>query len=176
MAEILGAHAQMHDDLVVLTGLRPGAEQIAALAADDAGIPYVVVLPYPDPVAGFSATDRAEFEAMAAAARGVVTLESKRPTDTAGKTAALGRRDGWLRSVSSGALVVTDSSGGSAGSSGNDQLAKFVRALGDEVWELRARRNWPDRWPGRAAPFLPPGCSGRGRCRLAGDVSPRMPR
>lgn len=138
MAEVLSAQAQMHEGLVVLTGLRPGAEQIAAMAATDAGIPYVVVLPYPDPVAGFSAADRADFEAMSDAARGVVTLESKRPSDTAGKTAALTRRDGWLRSVSSGAMVVTDSSGSiSAGSGGNDQLAKFVRALGDEVWELR---------------------------------------
>ncbi len=137
LSEILGARAQMNSDLVVLTGLRPGAEQIAALAASDAGVPYVVVLPYPDPVAGFPAADRAEFESLAAAARSVVTLESKRPTDSAGKTAALARRDGWLRSVSIGALVVTDSSGSVTGGGGNDQLAKFVRVLGDEVWDLR---------------------------------------
>lgn len=141
LSEILGARAQMNSDLVVLTGLRPGAEQIAALAALDAGVPYVAVLPYPDPVAGFSSADRAEFESLAADARSVVTLESKRPTDAAGKTAALGRRDGWLRSVSIGALVVTDSSGSGTGSDrgggGNDQLAKFVRVLGDEVWDLR---------------------------------------
>lgn len=137
LSEILAARAQMDSDLVVLTGLRPGAEQIAALAAGDAGVPYVVVLPYPDPVAGFSAADRAEFESLAAAARSVVTLESKRPTDTTGKTAALARRDGWLRSVSTGALVVTDSSGSVTGGGGNDQLAKFIRVLGDEVWDLR---------------------------------------
>ncbi len=136
VAQILGAKAQMDSELVVLTGLRPGAEQVAALAAADADVPYVVVLPYPDPVAGFSPVDREQFEALAAGARSVVTLEAKRPADKAGKTAALARRDGWLRSVSVGALVVTDSSV-TVGDNGNEQLAKFVRALGDEVWELR---------------------------------------
>lgn len=132
LAAILGAHATMHPDLVVLTGLRPGAESIAALAAGDAGVAYAAILPYPDPVAGWSAQQRGSFDAAVAGAAQVVTLERSRPGDLAGRRAAMQRRDGWLRSVSSGAVVVTD---------GRDPdaellLRRFTESLGDDVWTL----------------------------------------
>jgi hypothetical protein len=92
----------------------------------------VVVLPYPDPTAGWREEQRAEFEAACAAARSVVTLEQKRPTDADGRRTALGRRDGWLRSVSAGAIVVTDGVEGEA----ELLLRKFTLALGDEVWQI----------------------------------------
>ena len=132
MSEVLSAQAELRDDLVVLTGLRPGAEQIAAAAATDAGIPYVVVLPYPNPAASWSVHTRAAFEDACAGARSVVTLEKKLPSDATAKRSALGRRDGWLRSVSLGALVVTDGVNGEA----DLQLNKFTQALGDEVWQI----------------------------------------
>ncbi len=132
LAAVLSAQATLHPDLVVLTGLRPGAEELGALAAGDAGVPYVVVLPYPDPAAGWPEAELARFERGCAAAREVVTLERKRPGDGQGRRAALARRDGWLRSVSSGAIVVTD---------GRDPeaellLKRFTEALGDDVWPL----------------------------------------
>lgn len=132
LAAILGAQATLHPDLVVLTGLRPGAESIAALAAGDAGIAYVAVLPYPDPVAGWSAQQRSKFDDAVSGAAEVVTLERSRPGDLAGRRAAMQRRDGWLRSVCAGAVVVTD---------GRDPdaellLRKFTETLGDEVWAL----------------------------------------
>lgn len=132
LAAVLGAQAQLHPDLVVLTGLRPGAEAVAALAAADAGVPYAVVLPYPDPTAGWPESERAEFELACRSAREVVTLERKRPGDGAGRRAALARRDGWLRSVAAGAVVVTDGVDPEA----ELLLRRFTESLGDEVWTL----------------------------------------
>src|SRR5438876_9418394 len=45
LAEILAAKHEMHEDLVVLTGLGLGAEQLAAVAAVAAGVPFWAVLP-----------------------------------------------------------------------------------------------------------------------------------
>lgn len=132
LAAILGAQATLHPDLVVLTGLRPGAESLAAAAASDAGVPFVVVLPYPDPVAGWPADQRVRFDEAIAGADHVITLERKRPQDLDGRRAAMRRRDGWLRSASVGAVVITD---------GRDPdaellLRRFIEALGDDVWTL----------------------------------------
>lgn len=132
LAAILGAQATLQPDLVVLTGLRPGAESVAALAAADAGVDYAAVLPYPDPVAGWSGEQRSGFDAALASAAHVVTLERSRPVDLAGRRSAMQRRDGWLRSVSSAAIVVTD---------GRDPdaellLRRFTEALGDDVWTI----------------------------------------
>ena len=49
LAEIIEAKAEVDSDLVVLTGLRLGAETLGAEAAALVGVPYVAVLPYPDP-------------------------------------------------------------------------------------------------------------------------------
>lgn len=149
LARIIEAHGQMYDDLVVLSGGRPGAEQIGANAAADVGVPYVIVLPYPDPVPATATAELDRLEALCEGARAVVTLESKRPPDTRSKVASLARRDGWLRSVSAGALVVTadvDLVGEAisrdvhearrAAEAADAQLARFTKALGDEVWEI----------------------------------------
>lgn len=149
LAGIIGAHGQLYDDLVILSGGRPGAEQIGALAAADVGVPYVIVLPYPDPVPSSATEELERLDALCRGARTVVTLESKRPPDTRSKVASLARRDGWLRSVSVGALVVTadadlagsvvsDDSGEAkrVTDAANDQLARFTKVLGDEVWEI----------------------------------------
>src|SRR5207248_3049474 len=40
LAEILAAKRELHDDLVVLTGLGLGAEQLGAVAAVEAGVPF----------------------------------------------------------------------------------------------------------------------------------------
>lgn len=132
LAAVLGAQATLHPDLVVLTGLRPGAEHLGALAAQDAGLPYAVVLPYPDPAAAWPESERKWFDDVCAGARQVVTLERSRPGDLDGRRSAMARRDGWLRSVSTGAVVVTD------GRDSDAELAlrRFGEALGDEVWPI----------------------------------------
>ena len=132
LAEVLAAQAQLHPDLVVLTGLRPGAEELAALAAADAGVPYVAVLPYPDPAAGMPAAAKAEFDAACAAARSTVVLEKGRPSDGEKRRAAMSRRDGWLRGASCAAVVLTDGADPDA----ERLVRKFEEVLGDEVWFL----------------------------------------
>lgn len=131
VARILAAQAELHDDLVVLTGLRPGAEVVGATAAVAAGVPFVAVLPYPHPMAGRPEVEVAAFERLLAAAARTVTLERSRPSDLEGRRAALARRDGWLRSVADAALVM---------SNGRDPeaelaLRRFGDAVGDELWE-----------------------------------------
>jgi ribonuclease HI len=132
LAAVLGAQATLHPDLVVMTGLRPGAEHLGALAAADAGLPYVVVLPYPDPVSNWPESERAWFDAACDAAASVVTLERTRPADLEGRRAAMARRDGWLRSASLGAVVVTDGRDAEA----ELALRRFTDKLGDDVWTL----------------------------------------
>lgn len=149
LSRIISAQAELYEDLVVLSGGRAGAERIGALAAADAGVPYVVVLPYPDPVPSSSPEELERLDSLCRSARAVVTLESKRPTDASAKLASLARRDGWLRSVSVGALVVTadaeqvgsvlaaDLRGArKVADTAEDQLKRFTKVLGDEVWEV----------------------------------------
>ena len=147
MAGIIDAQQRFTGEVVVLTGARPGAEQIGALAAADAGVPYVVVLPYPDPVPATATSELAALKAICDGADSVVTLETKRPVDGAARQAALARRDGWLRSVSSGAIVVTGHLDGHsaaaearAAQAAQDQLSRFTKSLGDDVWELSVER------------------------------------
>ncbi|HEX2274110.1 MAG TPA: ribonuclease H, partial [Acidimicrobiales bacterium] len=70
VAEVLVAKRQLHPDLVVLTGLGLGAEQLGAEAAAEAGVPYVAVLPYPDPHSVWPAASRRRFEELLAGAAG----------------------------------------------------------------------------------------------------------
>lgn len=132
LAAVIAAQATLHEDLVVLTGLRPGAEHLAAAAADDAGVAYVAVLPYPDPTAGWPESERGWFLDALAGARDTVTLERRRPADLEGRRAAMARRDGWLRSVSAGAIVVVDGRDAEAEAT----LRRFAQSLGDDVWPL----------------------------------------
>jgi ribonuclease HI len=132
LAAVLDAQRQLHPALVVLSGLRSGAEELAAAVAVDAGLPLAVVLPYPDPARGWPEAERAAFERSLAAAREVVVLERARPDDLAGRRAALSRRDGWLRSCADAAVVVTDGRDPEA----EDALRRWEAALGDEVWRL----------------------------------------
>lgn len=133
LVEIIVAHQQMYPDLVVLSGLRQGAEQAGARAARTASVPYVVVLPYPDPARSWSPEDQEVFEELCEAAASVVTLERKIPATNADKKKSLARRDGWLRSVSSGAIIMTNEQDKAS----QDLHRRFVDVLGDEVWELQ---------------------------------------
>lgn len=144
LIQVIAAQQQLHGDVVVLSGGRPGAEAIGARAAAKAGVPYAIVLPYPDPIPRSNVAEFERFEQLCLGAESVITLESKRPSDGRGRTAALARRDGWLRAVSSGAAVVTaerrrdwDRTFERSASAAEDQLKRFSKALGDEVWELQ---------------------------------------
>jgi ribonuclease HI len=137
LAQIMAAQAELHPDLVVLSGLRPGAEELGARAAVAADVPYVAVLPYPDPTAGWAEVDAARFARLCDEAVQTVVLERTRPADVAGRQGALARRDGWLRSVCDSVVAVSD------GIDADAELVRdrFERALTErgregEVWHL----------------------------------------
>lgn len=132
LEEIIAAHLELYPTLTILSGLRQGAEQAGALAAKTAGVPYVVVLPYPDPAKSWPAEDQVAFEELCEAAASVVTLERKIPGSNADKKKSLARRDGWLRANANGAIVLTTPVDADA----LDQHRRFVDVLGDDVWQL----------------------------------------
>jgi ribonuclease HI/uncharacterized phage-like protein YoqJ len=127
LAEVLAAKREVDPDLVVLTGLGLGAEQLAATAATDAGVPYVAVFPYPEPDSQWPAASRAAFRKLVDGAQSTVVLSSKAPATKALAGAALRRRDAWLARHAHEALAVWD--GTDAG------VGRAVRALQDALGE-----------------------------------------
>jgi ribonuclease HI len=135
IGEILTAKAALHEDLVVVSGLRLGAEQLGAEAAVAAGLPLVVVLPHPDPDTRWPAARRARFAELCGAARQVLVLQRNAPATTAQSGAALTRRDAWLARHCREAVLVWD---------GEDaRLRRLHRSLidhlADDVWVLDPR-------------------------------------
>jgi ribonuclease HI len=130
LTEILTGLRVVHPDLVVLTGLSLGAEQLGAEAAAAARVPYVAVLPFPDPDAVWPASSRAAFQRLVAGAMSTVLMSGTKPTSKQAAGMALGRRDDWLRKHSSGALVVWDGRDRTIGSS----VKALERRIPDDVW------------------------------------------
>lgn len=129
LAEMMAAHAQLHPDLVVLTGLRPGAEALAGQAAIDAGVDWLAVLPWPDPQDHLRAADRDAFVALRAQAPAEVVLERKVPSTRADRAKALGRRDAWLASVADVALVAWDG----VDADGGAFVRRLEKTVGDDL-------------------------------------------
>ena len=133
LGEILDAKRQLDPELVVLTGLRLGAETLGAEAAADHDIPYVAVLPYPDPDAKWPTSTRSRFGELLGNAAAVVQLERKVPENPRRAGQALDRRNGWLRKVADEAIIVWDGTERRVG----EQVKAFERELGDDVWVLQ---------------------------------------
>jgi ribonuclease HI len=130
LTEILTAKRQFHPDLHVLSGLALGAETLGAAAALDAGVPLVVVQPFPDPDAVWPRASRDRYAHLLDRAAHRLLLERAVPDSKMKVAGALARRDGWLTRQADEALVVWD---------GRDPaLGKLVRnledRLGDDVW------------------------------------------
>ncbi|MGI8709731.1 MAG: ribonuclease H family protein, partial [Acidimicrobiales bacterium] len=125
LRQLFAAHAALREDLVVLTGLREGTERVAAEAAIGADVPYVVVLPFPDPHLRSGATDRARFQDLLSRATASVTLERRQPADTRAFAAAMGRRDAWLARAADEAILVWDEQ--------DERFAKLHRGLEDHL-------------------------------------------
>lgn len=137
LAEILTAKAVLQPDLMVLTGLGLGAEQLGAEAALEAQAPFFAVLPFPGQEGVWPAASRRRFEQLRAAAAGEVVLQRNAPPDRAAAGVALSRRDAWLARHGSEALVVWDGQDASVG--------RLVRSLRDhlgeeEVWVVEPTR------------------------------------
>ena len=131
LGEILRAKAALHGDLLVVTGLGLGAEQLGAEAATEAGVPYVGALPFPDPDEAWPEESRRRFRRLVDGAEAVVTLQSRKPTSRQQAGGAIARRDAWLARSVAEAIVVWDGE--------DDRVGKLVRSLvvqlgEEEVW------------------------------------------
>jgi uncharacterized phage-like protein YoqJ len=130
LGEILAAKRTVDEDLVLVTGLALGAEQLAAEAALDLGIPYVAVQPHPDPEVRWPQEVQEAYDRLLDGAAEIVVLQQapvRTPTEV---RRAMGQRDAWLARVADAAIAVWD---------GRDPLVgKVVKALeatvGDEIW------------------------------------------
>jgi ribonuclease HI/uncharacterized phage-like protein YoqJ len=134
LADILAAKAKLHDDLVVLTGLGLGAEQLGAEAALDAGVPYVGVVAFPDQQSVWPPESQRRYESLLGKARDVITLQQKRPESKQAAGGALARRDAWLARNAHEALAVWDDD--------DPAIGRLVRSLRDhlgeeDVWVVR---------------------------------------
>ncbi len=129
LAELFAGYAQHHDDLRVLTGIRPGAEALAAEAALEAEVDWVAVLPWPDPQEHMRFADRDHFLALRRLAPAEVVLERKVPSSRDDRRKALNRRDAWLASVADLAVMVWDQ----VGDDGREMTVRFEKALPDDL-------------------------------------------
>ncbi|HUQ63295.1 MAG TPA: RNase H family protein [Acidimicrobiales bacterium] len=127
LVEVVKAKQVLHPDLVVLTGLGLGAEQLGAEAAAEAKVPYVAVLPYPDPDSVWPEASRRRHRELVDGARAEVVLQSKPPATKQLAGAALSRRDAWLARNANEALVVWDGQDAAVG--------RLVRSLNDALGE-----------------------------------------
>jgi uncharacterized phage-like protein YoqJ len=133
LSEILAAKAELFEDLVVLSGLGLGSEQLGAEAAAAAGVPYLAVLPYPDADRAWPAESRRHFAELLAGAKETITLDRRPPESKQKAGAALARRDGWLVAHADEAVVVWDDEDPFVGRT----VRSFRDRLGEEnVWVL----------------------------------------
>ena len=130
LTEILEAKKAVDADLVVLSGLRLGVETLAAEAAVAAGVPFVAILPFPDPDSIWPESARRKFAALTAIAQAVVRLERKAPESPQRAGQALDRRNGWLRKVADEVLIVWDGTEKRVGR----VVADFEKSHPDDVW------------------------------------------
>lgn len=132
LVEIIRAKHDMFADLVIVSGMRLGAETLGAEAAIEAGVPFVAVLPYPHPEKVWPDETKHRFHDLLDDALDVLTLENKEPTSKQRGGASLTRRDAWLARHAAEAVLVWDGSDG--------PLAKLHRSLvdhlGEDVWVL----------------------------------------
>jgi hypothetical protein len=102
-----GFHA-IHPDLVVLTGLRPGAELLAAEAAIRADVPYAAVVAFPGMDRNLSAASRARFADLVGRSSAPIAFEKKTPATDDDFRKAMRRRDSWLVNAADQAILVWD--------------------------------------------------------------------
>jgi ribonuclease HI len=124
---VIRAKQELHPDLVVLTGLGLGAEQLGAEAAGVGGVPYVAVLPYPDQERVWPRESQDRYRSLLAGAAEQIVLQKAAPESRQKAGAALARRDAWLARHSDEALVVWDHDDAFVG--------RLFRSLKDHVGE-----------------------------------------
>ncbi len=133
LIRILEAKAEMHPDIVVVTGLSLGAETMGAEAAAAVGIPYAVVLAYPDFDSQWPDGTRRRFRELVNGSASVTVRQRRAPATRGEAAAAMTRRDGWVRQLVQEAVLVWDGGSGPVQRS----VDAFRQSLGEEnVWVL----------------------------------------
>lgn len=132
LTEVLAGLRAVHPDLVVLTGLGLGAEQLGAEAAAAAQVSYVGVLAFPDQDSVWPQARRAAYRRLVAGADGTVTFEHDKPTSAQAAARTLSRRTDWLVRHADCALVVWDGKERALG----DRVRALEKRIPDDVWIL----------------------------------------
>ncbi len=125
LRETLAGMVEVDGPLTVVSGLRLGAEQLGAEAAIEAGLPFVAVLPYPDPDKPWPPESRRRFAELVRGAVSSITLDERSPATKQLAGAALGRRDAWLARQVDAAVIVWDQE--------DDAVGRLVRSLEDHL-------------------------------------------
>jgi uncharacterized phage-like protein YoqJ len=128
IAEALSFLATEHDDLVVVSGMGLGVEQLGAEAALDAGLPFVAAPAHEGFDGAWPKDSRDRYAELVERALATVVFEDRRPSSKQQAGAMASRRDAWLARSVDEAIVVHD---------GDDDrteklLAGLVVQLGDE--------------------------------------------
>ncbi len=106
LVEILQEKKALQKDLVILTGLSLGAEQLAAEAALIADVPFLAVLAFPDIDAPWPASSQQRFRELLAGAQAQIVLRSGAPTNKQDTASAFAARDRWLSEHADEAVLV----------------------------------------------------------------------
>jgi ribonuclease HI/uncharacterized phage-like protein YoqJ len=130
LTEILSGLRAIHPDILVLTGLGLGAEQLAAEAAAVVGVPYAAVLAYPEPERVWPASAQERYRQLLAGAAENLTLSKKQPRSKQDAGMAAARRNQALIAAAHGALVVWDGQDRRLG----EDIAVLERRITDDVW------------------------------------------
>jgi ribonuclease HI/uncharacterized phage-like protein YoqJ len=130
LTEILAGLRAVHPDVVVLTGLGLGAEQLAAQAAARAKVAYVPVLAFPNPDEVWPRARRASFRTLVDAASATLTFSPDKPTSTQVAARVIARRNDWLVAQADCALVVWDGKDRALGT----RVKALEKRIPDDVW------------------------------------------
>ena len=127
LVEILRAKLEVEPSVVVLTGLALGAEQLGAEAAQQAGVPYYAVMPFPGQESLWPTASKERYQRLFDRAAGHVLLQARAPENKQKFAGAMSRRDAWLARHANEAVVVWD---------GKDEwVGKLVRSFQDHLGE-----------------------------------------
>ena len=108
LTETLTGLRSIHPDVLLLTGLGLGTEQLAAEAAAPAGVPYAAVLAYLDPESAWPGSIQQRYRRLLSGATANFTLSNKQPRSKQEAGMAASKRDRALIAAAHGALVVWD--------------------------------------------------------------------
>jgi uncharacterized phage-like protein YoqJ len=133
LTEILAGLKVVQPDVVVLTGLGLGTEQLAAEAATAAAVPYVAVLAFPGQEKVWPTARRTTYQRLLQGAASTISLSNKEPATRAEAGKSIGQRSDWMIANANRAIVVWDGQDPSLG-----QITRNLeRHIPDDVWIIQ---------------------------------------